>query len=118
GTYEMGSTFKTFTLAMALDDHVTTLAGSYDATHPITVGRFIIHDYEKLNRWLTIPEIYEYSSNIGAARVAMDAGTDRMKDFLGRLGLLRAPTFEIPEVAAPLVPSPWRDINTMTIAFG
>jgi cell division protein FtsI (penicillin-binding protein 3) len=118
GTYEMGSTFKTFTLAMALDSHVSTLASSYDATHPLTIGRFVIHDYEKLNRWLTIPEIYEYSSNIGAARVAMDAGTDRMKDFLGRLGLLRTPTFEIPEIAAPLVPSPWRDINTMTVAFG
>jgi cell division protein FtsI (penicillin-binding protein 3) len=118
GTYEMGSTFKTFTLAMALDAHTTTLAGSYDASHPLVVGRFVIHDYENFHRWLTVPEIYEHSSNIGAARMAMDAGTDRLRDFLGRLGLLRAPTFEIPEIAAPLVPSPWRDVNTMTIAFG
>jgi cell division protein FtsI (penicillin-binding protein 3) len=50
--------------------------------------------------------------------MAMDAGTDRLKAFLGRLGLLRAPTFEIPEIATPLVPAPWRDVNTMTIAFG
>lgn len=118
GTYEMGSTFKTFTLAMALDSHTSTLTSSYDASHPLVVGRFVIHDYENLRRWLSIPEIYEYSSNIGAARVAMNAGTDRMKEFLGRLGLLHAPTFEIPEIAAPLVPSPWRDINSMTIAFG
>lgn len=118
GTYEMGSTFKTFTLAMALDSHTSTLTSSYDASHPLVVGRFVIHDYENLRRWLSIPEIYEYSSNIGAARVAMNAGTDRLKEFLGRLGLLHAPTFEIPEIAAPLVPSPWRDINSMTIAFG
>jgi cell division protein FtsI (penicillin-binding protein 3) len=118
GTYEMGSTFKTFTTAMALDSHTTTLAGGYDASKPIVVGRFTIHDYHNMHRWLSVPEIYEYSSNIGAARMAMDAGTERLRAFLGRLGLLHAPTFEIPEIAAPLVPSPWHDINTMTIAFG
>lgn len=118
GTYEMGSTFKIFTLAMALDAHTATLASTYDASHPIRVGRFTIHDYHNLHRALSLPEILEYSSNIGAARIAMDAGTERLEDFLGRLGLLRTPVFEIPELGAPLVPSPWRDVNTMTIAFG
>jgi len=118
GTYEMGSIFKTFTAAMALDAHTTTLAGGYDASRPITVGRFTIHDYHDMHRWLSVPEIFEHSSNIGAAKMAMDAGSERFKDFLGRLGLLRAPAFEIPEIGAPLVPSPWRDVSTMTVAFG
>jgi cell division protein FtsI (penicillin-binding protein 3) len=118
GTYEMGSTFKIFTTAMALDAHTTTLAGGYDASHPIKIGRFTIHDYHDMHRWLSVPEIFEHSSNIGAARMAMDAGGDRFKEFLGRVGLLRAPTFEIPEIGAPLVPSPWRDVSTMTVAFG
>jgi cell division protein FtsI (penicillin-binding protein 3) len=118
GTYEMGSTFKIFNTAMALDDGVATLASSYDATSPIQIGHFVIHDDHPQRRWLTVPEIFEYSSNIGSAKMAMEAGTERQKDFLGRLGLLKAPSFELPEIGAPLVPSPWRPINTMTVAFG
>jgi cell division protein FtsI (penicillin-binding protein 3) len=118
GLYEMGSTFKIFNTAMALESHTATLASSYDATNPIHIGRFTIHDDHPQRRWLTVPEIFEYSSNIGSAKMALEAGTERQKDFLGRLGLLKAPGFELPEIAAPLVPSPWQPINTMTIAFG
>jgi cell division protein FtsI (penicillin-binding protein 3) len=118
GIYEMGSTFKIFTTAMALEAGTATLASSYDATKPLHVGRFTIHDDHPQNRWLTVPEIFEYSSNIGAARMAVDAGTDRQRDFLARLGLLRAPSIELPEIGAPLVPSPWHEVNTMTVAFG
>jgi cell division protein FtsI (penicillin-binding protein 3) len=118
GTYEMGSTFKIFNTAMVLDDGVATLASSYDATNPIQIGHFAIHDDHPQRRWLSVPEIFEYSSNIGSAKMAMEAGTDRQRDFLGRLGLLKAPSFELPEIGAPLVPSPWRPINTMTVAFG
>jgi cell division protein FtsI (penicillin-binding protein 3) len=118
GTYEIGSVFKIFTTAMALDAHVTSMNGGYDATNPIQIDRFTIHDDHAQHRWLTVPEIFMYSSNIGAAKMAADVGSDRQRAFLGRLGLLQAPSFELPEVAAPLVPSPWRPINTMTIGFG
>jgi len=118
GTYEIGSVFKIFTAAMALDAHVVSMTGGYDATDPIKIGRFTIHDDHAQRRWLTVPEIFMYSSNIGAAKMALDVGGDRQQDFLARLGLLKAPSFEVPEIAAPLVPSPWRPINTMTIGFG
>ncbi len=118
GTYEIGSVFKIFTVAMALDDRVTTLAGGYDASHPIEIGRFTIHDDHAQNRWLTVPEIFMYSSNIGAAKMAVDVGADRQRDFLGKLGLLTTPNFELPEIGAPLVPSAWRPVNVMTIGFG
>jgi cell division protein FtsI (penicillin-binding protein 3) len=118
GTYEIGSVFKIFTVAMALDDRVTTLAGGYDASHPIRIGRFTIHDDHAQNRWLSVPEIFMYSSNIGAAKMAVDVGADRQREFLAKLGLLKAPNFELPEVAAPLVPSAWRPVNVMTIGFG
>ena len=118
GAYEMGSVFKIFTMAMALDDHVVTLDSSYDATNPIQVGRFTIHDDHAQRRWLTVPEIFEYSSNIGAAKVALDVGADRQRDFLGRLGLLREPHFELKELAAPLLPAVWHPVNVMTVGFG
>jgi cell division protein FtsI (penicillin-binding protein 3) len=118
GTYEMGSVFKIFNTAMALDGHVTTLAGSYDATAPIHIGRFTIHDDHAKGRWLTVPEIFIYSSNIGSAKMAVEAGADRQKDFLSRLGLLTAPKVEIPEIGKPEWPEAWHLVNTMTIAFG
>jgi cell division protein FtsI (penicillin-binding protein 3) len=118
GIYEMGSTFKIFNTAMALETGTATLASSYDATNPITIGRFTIHDDHPQKRWLTVPEIFEYSSNIGAAKMALAAGADRQKLFLGRLGLLKTPSFELPEIGSPLVPQPWHEINTMTVAFG
>ena len=118
GVYEQGSTFKLFTAAMALDAGTTTLSRGYDASRPIQIGRFTISDYKGKNRWLTVPEIIVYSSNIGAVRMALDVGTEGQKAFLKRFQMLQAPSIELPEVGAPLVPSPWREINTMTIAFG
>jgi cell division protein FtsI (penicillin-binding protein 3) len=118
GVYEMGSTFKTFTLAAALDSGVVTLSDGYDASEPIKISRYWIRDYHPENRFLTVPEIFMYSSNIGAAKMAIDIGTERQQAFLGSLGLLSAAEIELPELGAPLAPSPWREINTMTISFG
>jgi cell division protein FtsI (penicillin-binding protein 3) len=116
--YEMGSTFKTFTAAAALDAGVVRLDGGYDATNPIRVARFVIRDSHAQARWLSVPEIFMYSSNIGAAKMAMDIGTERQRAFLGRLGLLSPLEIEIPEIGMPMVPVPWREITTMTVAYG
>ncbi len=118
GVYEMGSTFKIFTAAMALEEGTVSLNGGYDATKPIKIGGFTIHDYKGKNRWLSVPEIIIYSSNIGAAQMGRDVGTERQRAYLGALGLLQTPPVELPEVGAPMVPSPWRDINTLTVSFG
>ncbi|MFP6741995.1 MAG: penicillin-binding protein 2 [Alphaproteobacteria bacterium] len=118
GAYEMGSTFKLLTAAMALDYGVATMTDAYDASEPLRVARFTIRDYKPKNRWLTIPEIIVYSSNIGAAKLALDVGADGQRDFLSRLGLLNPADIELPEVATPLAPSPWGEISTMTIGFG
>lgn len=118
GVYEMGSTFKIFNTAMALDAGTVTLNDGYDATKPIRVSRFTINDFHGEHRWLSVPEIFKYSSNIGSVKMAMDVGTEGQKAFMGRLGMLQPMSLELPERGYPLVPSPWRPINTMTISFG
>jgi cell division protein FtsI (penicillin-binding protein 3) len=118
GAYEMGSTFKLFNTAMALESGKVSINSSFDATRPMKVGSHTIHDDHAQNRWLSVPEILVHSSNIGSARMALEAGTEFQKTFMARLGMLETPSIELPEVGAPLVPSPWREINTITIAFG
>jgi len=118
GVYELGSIFKIFTVAMAVDYGTSTLTSTYDASHPIHIGRFSIGDYHGKHRVLSVPEILMYSSNIGAAKIAMAAGGQRQREFLSRLGLLKAPKIEVSEVGSPHFPGKWRDVNVMTIAFG
>ena len=118
GVYEMGSTFKLLNTAMALDSGRVNLSNAFDARHPLKIARFQISDYHAKNRWLTVPEILVYSSNVGSARMAKFVGTQTQRDFLGKVGMLKPAALEIPEVGAPLIPSPWRDINTLTISFG
>ncbi|BBK44223.1 peptidoglycan glycosyltransferase [Allostella vacuolata] len=118
GVYEMGSVFKVLTAAMALDTGKVTMASGYDASKPIHIARFSISDYKGKNRWLSVPEIIKYSSNIGAAKMALDAGIGTQRAFFEKLGFLKAPQLELPELGAPLVPNPWREISAMTIAFG
>jgi len=118
GLYEMGSTFKLFTAAMALDNGTANISSRYDASTPIKVGRFTIGDYHGLNRVVTVPEVLIHSSNIGAAKMALEAGTDAQKDFMRKIGLLSPLRLELPEVGTPQYPSTWREINTITIAYG
>ena len=118
GVYEMGSTFKAFTVAMALDSGKVTLKSMFDAHNPMHYGKFDIHDFEPMQRALSVPEIFTYSSNIGAAHIAMAMGIDAHKAFLKKMGQLDRLRTELPESAEPIVPKRWGELNTITIAFG
>jgi cell division protein FtsI (penicillin-binding protein 3) len=118
GVYELGSTFKALTLAMALDSGKITLNNSFDARAPLHYGKFTIHDYHPQRRILTVPEVFTYSSNIGTARMALALGVSHHQAFLKKLGQLDRLRTELPESAEPLVPKRWVELNTVTIAFG
>jgi cell division protein FtsI (penicillin-binding protein 3) len=118
GVFEMGSTFKALTIAMALDSGKVTLKSAFDARVPLQYGKHIIHDFHPQNRVLTVPEIFTYSSNIGTARMALSIGVENHKAFLKKVGQLERLRTELPESAEPLVPKRWGELNTVTIAFG
>ena len=117
-TFEMGSTFKSFTLAMGLDEGKITLNSVVDATRPIRMGGFTIKDFYGKHRILTIPEVFQYSSNIGTAAVADKVGIEGHQQFLTKLGLLSKMETEMPGVATPTQPKVWKKINSVTISFG
>jgi cell division protein FtsI (penicillin-binding protein 3) len=118
GVYEMGSTIKSFTTAMALDSGKVTLESRFDASRPITIGRQTIRDFHGKGRVLTVPEVFIYSSNIGSAREADVVGIEGHREFLHRLGLLERMNTELPEVARPSEPKVWKKVHSITIAFG
>ena len=118
GIYEMGSTFKILSTALALDAGAVTLSDRIDATRPIRIARFTIRDFHPKARVLTIPEVFIYSSNIGAAKLGLAIGGKRMRRFLADLGMFRKTPVEIGENGRPLFPRRWRQINTMTVSFG
>src|SRR5208282_1860072 len=118
GVYEMGSTFKALSIAMALDSGKVNLNSRIDARDSLRYGHFTIHDYHATHRVLTVPEVFTHSSNIGAARMALMVGVEGHQAFLRKMGQLDRLRTELPESAEPLAPKHWGELNTMTIAFG
>ena len=119
GVYEMGSTFKAMTLAMALDSGKYTVNSTFDTRGgAMSWGRQTIHDFHATGRVLTMPEVFTHSSNIGSAKMALGVGINGHKAFLRKMGLLDRLRTELPESAAPILPPRWSEINTITIAFG
>jgi cell division protein FtsI (penicillin-binding protein 3) len=118
GVFEMGSTFKALTVAMALDSGRFNINSTVDARSALRYGRHTINDFHAKNRIMTVPEVFVYSSNIGTAKMALTLGVNHHREFLRRAGQLDRLVTELPENAAPIIPKPWAEINTVTIAFG
>ena len=118
GVYELGSVIKAVTFAMALEKGTARLDKSYDARFPLKIGRAKIKDYHAQRRWLTVPEIFIYSSNIGTARMALEVGLEEHWRFLQKVGLTRRLRAELPESARPLLPKRWSTIASVTASYG
>ncbi len=120
GMFEPGSTFKLQTAAMAMDFGTAHIWDQFDAAHNIHIGRFTIQDYKGKHRFLYLPEVLAYSSNLGAAHVALGVGPLRQQTWLSAMGMFKKVGIELPEAGWPIIPprSNWKEAATMTVGFG
>jgi cell division protein FtsI (penicillin-binding protein 3) len=118
GVFEMGSVFKMFTIASALEAGTASFNSTVDASRPITIGRHTIRDFHGKGRVLSVPEVFIYSSNIGTGRLALQLGPTRQQQFFRDFGFLTKLKTDIPEVGAPIVPHQWKEITAVTTSFG
>jgi cell division protein FtsI (penicillin-binding protein 3) len=121
GTYELGSVFKVFSSAMALNSGAVSMYEEVDAIKPLYIGGFVINDDHALKRYLSVPECFVHSSNICTAKMVSKAGGGPALDgFLRSLGLYDKPNIELPqnELGRPRPPPNWKELTTATVSFG
>jgi len=116
--YEMGSTFKAFTVAIGLDTGVATPSSTFDAREPYKLGYRTIKDYHAARKILTLVEVFQHSSNIGTAKLAESIGGERLSHYFAGLGLTRPAQVELMESARPLTPRKWDMDAVASTSFG
>lgn len=120
GKYELGSTFKIFTAALAMEAGIASPDSMVDTNGPLVWNNFRIRDFHNYGPRLSLTDVIVKSSNVGAARLAVAAGGQAQRDLLGALGFLDVTSVELPESrrSKPLLPPRWSEISTMTISYG
>jgi cell division protein FtsI (penicillin-binding protein 3) len=120
GRYELGSVFKPFTVADAIEHGLVGPQTLVDSKSPMRYGRFTIRDFHDYGSRLTVEDVLVKSSNIGAAHIGMALGADRQQAFFKKIGLLDASPVELSEATrtAPLLPARWTELSTITISYG
>jgi len=120
GVYELGSTFKPFTVAMAMDSGVIKSMGQmYNCPKQLHVAGRTINDTHPFGRACSVAEIMKESSNIGTAQIADQLGSARQKEFLRKMGFLDKVQIELKERGRTLTPgAQWNQIERMTVGYG
>jgi len=116
--YELGSIFKTFTVAMALDTGQADIHRVLPTDTPLEVGGEQIHDAAPVRRRLTTAEVFVRSSNVGAGYLALEAGLQTQREYLWRFGLMDRAPVGYAESARPLRPEEWDETARATVGFG
>jgi cell division protein FtsI (penicillin-binding protein 3) len=119
GVYELGSVFKTFAVAQAMELGLVTADTMID-TKRFRWGKYPIKDFKNYGPKLTVENVLVKSSNVGTARLSKMIGGENQKTFLKNLGLLAATPIELVEgpTGKPQFPLNWSEISTMTISYG
>ena len=120
GSYEAGSVFKAFTMAMALDTKTIKLNDVYDVDTPLQLSGYQIKDFRGKGGWLSVPEILMYSSNIGISQIALEMGKEKQIRYMKALGFLSPLDVELHEKSTPSYSSfaKWDDLTTVTSSYG
>ena len=119
GVYEMGSILKFFTIAAALNANVTTISDVYDVSKPITIGKYKIYDFHKSRiSEITVEDIFVRSSNIGAAKIALNLGIERQSEYFKVMKFFSPLKIEIPEKSMPIIPDKWSESTLITASYG
>lgn len=120
GVYELGSVFKIFAIAQAMELGLVDENTMIDTKGPLSWGRFRIRDFRNYGPELSTTDVIVKSSNIGTARIAMQIGAEQQREFLSSLGFLEPTPLEMVEAPTgrPLWPDNWSEISTMTISYG
>ncbi len=120
GLYELGSTFKVFTVAQALDEGYANTETIINTKGPLMLGKKPINDFHYYGPSLSLTDVIVKSSNVGTARIALKIGSNDQKRFLEKFGFIDLTKLELPEAnsAKPIIPSRWSKISTATISYG
>ena len=120
GVYELGSVFKMFTVAQALNEGMVNPETIIDTAGPLRMAGFSISDFRNYGSRLSVTEVMIHSSNIGTARIAQMLGAERQQRFLEQLGFFQPTLVEMIEAPSgrPLLPQRWGELTTMTVSYG
>ncbi len=122
GVYELGSTFKIFTVAQAMELRLVGAETEVNAQAPLIWGRYRIKEWNNRNYGPKLPvrDVIRKSSNVGTANIALMIGEERQRDFFAELGFLEPSPVELFEApgAKPLVPENWSQIVSITTSYG
>ena len=120
GQYELGSTFKIFPVAQAIDEGLINANTMINASSPMKIGKYLIHDFHNYGGQLSVRDVIAKSSNVGTVRVAQMLGAERQQKFLRELGFFDPTPVEMTEAPTgkPLVPRRWPAVTQATVAFG
>ena len=120
GVYEFGSVMKIFTTAIGIEENIFKPNTLYEIDDHIYVGKHKVHDVHRPceTKKCTVEEIFVHSSNVGTINMIRDIGPELQKNYLHDLGFFDQVIVNLPERAEPLIPDPWRMVNTESISYG